>query len=90
MNPLRFYGQLYLGNGFLGQIPLLIAKKVPVLHSFGSSLLLSTIIFPSVKLSFEPGTRNLRCHHIDESGVNPSQYRRTAHLPEQSLGSSLE
>jgi integron integrase len=29
-------------------------------------------LFPSVKLSFEPGTRNLRRHHIDESGVNRS------------------
>lgn len=29
-------------------------------------------LFPSNKLSFEPGTRNLRRHHIDESNVNKS------------------
>jgi integron integrase len=27
-------------------------------------------LFPSSRLSFEPGTRNLRRHHIDESGIN--------------------
>jgi integron integrase len=27
-------------------------------------------LFPSASLSFEPGTRNLRRHHIDESGLN--------------------
>ena len=27
-------------------------------------------LFPSANLSFEPGTRNLRRHHVDESGVN--------------------
>ena len=27
-------------------------------------------LFPSANLSFEPGTRNLRRHHIDESGIN--------------------
>ncbi len=27
-------------------------------------------LFPSAGLSFEPGTRNLRRHHVDESGVN--------------------
>jgi integrase len=27
-------------------------------------------LFPSPKLSFEPGTRNLRRHHIDESNIN--------------------
>ncbi|MES9853985.1 MAG: integron integrase [Candidatus Thiodiazotropha sp. L084R] len=29
-------------------------------------------LFPSAKLSFQPGTRSLRRHHIDESGVNRS------------------
>ena len=29
-------------------------------------------LFPSAKLSFQPGTRNLSRHHIDESGVNRS------------------
>jgi integrase len=27
-------------------------------------------LFPSSKLSFEPGTRKLRRHHIDESNIN--------------------
>ena len=27
-------------------------------------------LFPSSKLSFEPGTKNLRRHHIDESNIN--------------------
>ena len=27
-------------------------------------------LFPSANLSFEPGIRNLRRHHVDESGVN--------------------
>ena len=27
-------------------------------------------LFPSSKLSFEPNTRNLRRHHIDESNIN--------------------
>jgi integron integrase len=29
-------------------------------------------LFPSANLSFQPGTRKLRRHHIDESGVNRS------------------
>ncbi|MCU7866647.1 MAG: integron integrase [Candidatus Thiodiazotropha sp. (ex Lucinoma borealis)] len=29
-------------------------------------------LFPSANLSFQPGTRNLRRHHIDESGINRS------------------
>ena len=27
-------------------------------------------LFPSANLSFEPGTKNLRRHHVDESGIN--------------------
>jgi integrase len=27
-------------------------------------------LFPSTRLSFEPGTSNLRRHHLDESSVN--------------------
>jgi len=35
-------------------------------------------LFPSSRLSFEPGTRNLRRHHVDESGVNKSIKRALA------------
>lgn len=43
-------------------------------------------LFPSVKLSLEPGTNNLRRHHIDESGVN-KQLKRAASLA--SIGKSV-
>ncbi|WP_372740202.1 integron integrase [Neptunomonas sp.] len=60
-------------NSFPGVwMPDALAKKYPSApYQLGWQYL-----FPSVKLSIEPGTNNIRRHHIDESGIN--KFLRTA------------
>jgi integron integrase len=55
-------------------LPNALGRKYPHAHkSFGWHYL-----FPSTSLSFEPGTDNLRRHHVDESSINKLLKRAAA------------
>ena len=55
-------------------MPFALARKYPnAPHSLGWHYL-----FPSTTLSYEPGTRNLRRHHVDESSINKLLKRAAA------------